>query len=50
MTTSSYARLALHRENPPLHGANMSSPIAADAMLEFGRFRVLLRRRQLDFR
>jgi DNA-binding winged helix-turn-helix (wHTH) protein len=47
MTTSSYARLALYRETPPLHGANMSSPVAADAMLEFGRFRVLLRRRQL---
>jgi DNA-binding winged helix-turn-helix (wHTH) protein len=47
MTTSSYARLALYRENPPLHGANGSSPVAPDAMLEFGRFRVLLRRRQL---
>jgi DNA-binding winged helix-turn-helix (wHTH) protein len=47
MTTSSYARLALYRENPPLHGANRSSPAAADAMLEFSRFRVLLRRRQL---
>jgi DNA-binding winged helix-turn-helix (wHTH) protein len=47
MTTSSYARLALYRENPPLHGANRSSPAAADAMLEFGPFRVLLRRRQL---
>ena len=47
MMTSSYARLALYRENPPLHRANMSSPVAADAMLEFGRFRVLLRRRQL---
>jgi DNA-binding winged helix-turn-helix (wHTH) protein len=47
MTTSSYARLALYRENPPLHGANRSSPAAADAMLEFGRFCVLLRRRQL---
>jgi DNA-binding winged helix-turn-helix (wHTH) protein len=47
MTTSSYARLALYRENPPLHGANRSSPAAADAMLEFGRFRIPLRRRQL---
>jgi DNA-binding winged helix-turn-helix (wHTH) protein len=46
MTTSSYTRPALHRENPP-HGANRSSPAAADAMLEFGRFRILLRRRQL---
>src|SRR5258708_4148408 len=47
MTTSSYARLALYRENPPLHVAKRSSPAAADAMLEFGRFRILLRRRQL---
>ncbi len=47
MTTSSYARPALYRENPPSHGANRSSPAAADAMLEFGRFRILLRRRQL---
>ncbi len=47
MTTTSHARLALYRENPPLHGANGSSPVAANAMLEFGRFRVLLRRRQL---
>jgi DNA-binding winged helix-turn-helix (wHTH) protein len=47
MTTSSDARLALSRENPPSHGVNRSSPAAADAMLEFGRFRILLRRRQL---
>jgi len=47
MTTSSYASPALYRENPPPHGANRSSPVAADAMLEFGRFCVLLRRRQL---
>jgi DNA-binding winged helix-turn-helix (wHTH) protein len=47
MTTSTYAKPALHRENPPLHGANRSSRAAPDAMLEFGRFRVLLRRRQL---
>ncbi len=47
MTTSSYARPALYRENPPPHGGNRPSPAAADAMLEFGRFRILLRRRQL---
>jgi DNA-binding winged helix-turn-helix (wHTH) protein len=46
MTTSSDARPAPYRENPP-HRANRSSPGAADAMLAFGRFRVLLRRRQL---
>jgi len=48
MTTSSYARRPPYRENPPPHGADRSSPAAADAMLEFGRFRVLLRRRQLE--
>jgi DNA-binding winged helix-turn-helix (wHTH) protein len=46
MTPSSHAKPALYRENPP-HGANRSSPAAADAMLEFGRFRILLRPRQL---
>ena len=46
MTTSS-ARPAPYRENPPPNGAYSSSPAAADATLEFGRFRVLLRRRQL---
>jgi DNA-binding winged helix-turn-helix (wHTH) protein len=46
MTTSS-ARPAPYRENPPPHGANRSRPAAAGAMLEFGRFRILLRRRQL---
>lgn len=45
--TTSPARPALYRENPPPHGANRSSPPAAGAMLEFGRFRILLRRRQL---
>ena len=48
MTTSSYARPALYRENPLSHGSNRSNPAAADAMLEFGRFHVLLRRRQLE--
>ena len=49
MTTSIQARPALYPENPPPHGGNRSSPspAAADAMLEFGRFRILLRRRQL---
>jgi hypothetical protein len=47
MTTSNCAKLALYRQNPPLQGANRSSPAATGAMLEFGRFRVLLRRRQL---
>ena len=47
MTTSSYARLAYHRENSPPHGANRPSPVAGDATLNFGRFQILLRRRQL---
>jgi DNA-binding winged helix-turn-helix (wHTH) protein len=47
MTTTIYARPAPYRENPPPRGANRSRPAAADAMLEFGRFRILLHRRQL---
>ena len=46
MTTRSSAGPASYRDNPPPHGANRLRP-AADAMLEFGRFRILLRRRQL---
>jgi hypothetical protein len=45
--TTSFAKPALYRENPPPYGANRSSPAAADATLEFGRFRILLRRRRL---
>jgi DNA-binding winged helix-turn-helix (wHTH) protein len=47
MKTNAYPKLGLWRENPLLHGANRSSSATADAALEFGRFRVLLRRRQL---
>ena len=47
MNRNTDPELALLRENPPLHGANRSSSAIADAALEFGRFRVLLRRRQL---
>jgi DNA-binding response OmpR family regulator len=47
MTMSSYAGPALYRENPPPNDSYSSSLAAADATLEFGRFRVLLRRRQL---
>jgi len=46
MTTNTYAEPALHPENAP-DGAARPSPTAADATLEFGRFRVLLRQRQL---
>ena len=45
--TTSPPRPAPYRENPPPNGAYSSSPATADATLEFGRFRVLLRRRQL---
>ena len=43
-TTSTYAEPALYRENPPSRNAN---PAASEATLDFGRFRVLLRQRQL---
>jgi DNA-binding winged helix-turn-helix (wHTH) protein len=46
--TTSPARPALYRENPPPHGATRSSPAATDMSFEFGRFHVLLRRRQLE--
>jgi DNA-binding winged helix-turn-helix (wHTH) protein len=47
MTKNIDAEPALYRENPSRHSANRSSPAAADVTFEFGRFRVLLRRRQL---
>ncbi|MGA7264363.1 MAG: winged helix-turn-helix domain-containing protein [Stellaceae bacterium] len=45
--TNGYPEPALWRENPLPQGANRSSPASADPALEFGRFRVLLRQRQL---
>jgi DNA-binding winged helix-turn-helix (wHTH) protein len=47
MTPINDAEPALYRENLPPHRANWSSQTTADATLEFGRFRVLLRRRKL---
>jgi DNA-binding winged helix-turn-helix (wHTH) protein len=47
MTTNIYAESALYRENRSPRGANRSGPTATAAALEFGRFRVLLRQRQL---
>jgi DNA-binding winged helix-turn-helix (wHTH) protein len=47
MNTDTDPEAAHLRENPLLRGANQSSSATADAALEFGRFRVLLRRRQL---
>jgi DNA-binding winged helix-turn-helix (wHTH) protein len=46
MKTNTYPKSAL-RETPLPDGANRSSSATADAALEFGRFRVLLRQRQL---
>jgi len=45
--TNTYPEPALWHEDPLPQGANRSNPATADAALEFGRFRVLLRRRQL---
>jgi DNA-binding winged helix-turn-helix (wHTH) protein len=41
------AERALYRDNSPLRHANRANPAPTDEVLEFGRFRVLLRRRQL---
>jgi hypothetical protein len=46
MTMNAHAEPALYRDNPP-RNANRARGAAAEATLEFGRFRVLLRRRQL---
>jgi DNA-binding winged helix-turn-helix (wHTH) protein len=47
MNTNTYPEPALWRENPLLQDANRSGRATAEAALEFGRFRVLLRQRQL---
>jgi DNA-binding winged helix-turn-helix (wHTH) protein len=47
MTTKTYTNPALYRENAPPHEANRSSRARAEATLEFGRFRLLLRQRRL---
>jgi DNA-binding winged helix-turn-helix (wHTH) protein len=46
MTTTDAER-PRYRKNMPSHHRNRMSPAVADEALEFGRFRVLLRRRQL---
>jgi DNA-binding winged helix-turn-helix (wHTH) protein len=43
----SHPEPASRRENPLPQGVNRSSPATADPAVEFGRFRVLLRQRQL---
>ena len=47
MKTNAYPEPVLWRENPLPQRAKRSGSATADAALEFGRFRVLLRRRQL---
>jgi DNA-binding winged helix-turn-helix (wHTH) protein len=47
MKTNTDPKPVLGRKKPLLQGANRSSSATADAALEFGRFRVQLRRRQL---
>src|ERR1700730_6443446 len=47
MNTDTHSEPVLGRETPLPHGRDGSSPAIADAALAFGRFRVLLRQRQL---
>src|ERR1700751_303997 len=47
MNRDTYPETAFSRENPPRQGAHRSTPETAAAAFEFGRFRVLLRQRQL---
>jgi DNA-binding winged helix-turn-helix (wHTH) protein len=47
MATNTYPELSVGRETSLPHHANRSRSATADAALEFGRFRVLLRQRQL---
>jgi DNA-binding winged helix-turn-helix (wHTH) protein len=47
MNTDTHSEPVLWRADPLPHGRDGSSPATADAALVFGRFRVLLRQRQL---
>jgi DNA-binding winged helix-turn-helix (wHTH) protein len=47
MKTNAYPEPALWRTSPLPHQAPWSSSVSADAAIEFGRFRMLLRRRRL---
>ncbi len=47
MKTNTHPEPGLWSENPLSLSANRSSPATADEAIEFGRFRVLLRQRQL---
>jgi DNA-binding winged helix-turn-helix (wHTH) protein len=47
MNTNPYPERAQWRTSPLPHNATRSSSVGAEAAIEFGRFRVLLRRRRL---
>jgi len=47
MNTNAYLEPTLWRKTPVPHHATWWSSVSAEAAIEFGRFRVLLRRRQL---
>ena len=47
MNTNAYPETALWRKGPLPHHATWRSSVSAEAAIEFGRFRVLLRRRRL---
>jgi DNA-binding winged helix-turn-helix (wHTH) protein len=47
MNTNAYPETALWRKSPLPHHATWWSSVSAEAAIEFGRFRVLLRRRRL---
>jgi len=47
MNTNAYPEPVLWRKSPLPHHATCWSSVRADAAIEFGRFRVLLRRRRL---
>jgi DNA-binding winged helix-turn-helix (wHTH) protein len=47
MNTNAYSEPVLSRKSPPPHHTTCWSSVRAEASIEFGRFRVLLRRRRL---
>jgi len=47
MRTNVYARPSFRRADKQVHGGVAAGAVSSDAALEFGRFRVLLRQRQL---
>ena len=47
MTANAYSEPVLWRKSPLPHHATWGSSVSAEAAIEFGRFRILLRRRRL---